>query len=100
MQVAKGYRVRALVRREDERAQALRELGAEIIQGDLTDLHTMHRVIEGCTRVYARFRSHCSPRVADTTDAQRKLKSAIDATPCAASTEPCHCESFALHVKQ
>jgi len=50
MQVAKGYRVRALVRREDERAQALRELGAEIIQGDLTDLHTMHRVIEGCTR--------------------------------------------------
>ena len=56
MQVAKGSRVRALVRREDERAQALRELGAQIIQGDLTDLHTMHRVIEGCTRVYARFR--------------------------------------------
>jgi uncharacterized protein YbjT (DUF2867 family) len=52
MLLAKGYRVRALVRREDERAAALRRLGAEVMQGDLTDLTAMHRAIEGCARVY------------------------------------------------
>jgi len=48
----RGHAVRALVRREDERAQALRDLGAEVVQGDLLDLHAMHRAIEGCERVY------------------------------------------------
>src|SRR5580698_2897913 len=52
MLVAKGHRVRALVRREDGRAEALRQLGAEVMQGDLTDLTAMHRAIEGCARVY------------------------------------------------
>jgi NAD(P)-dependent dehydrogenase (short-subunit alcohol dehydrogenase family) len=37
MLLAKGHKVRALVRREDERAEALRQLGAEVMQGDLTD---------------------------------------------------------------
>jgi uncharacterized protein YbjT (DUF2867 family) len=35
MLLAKGHKVRALVRREDERADALRRLGAEVVQGDL-----------------------------------------------------------------
>src|SRR5215469_12418386 len=48
----KGHKVRALVRREDERADALRRLGAEVVQGDLTDLASMHRAIEGCARIY------------------------------------------------
>ena len=52
MLLAKGHNVRALVRREDERAEALRQLGAEVMQGDLTDLSAMHRAIEGCVRVY------------------------------------------------
>src|SRR5215813_3775279 len=52
MLVAKGHKVRALVRREDERAGALRRLGAEVVQGDLTDLASMHRAIEGCARIY------------------------------------------------
>jgi uncharacterized protein YbjT (DUF2867 family)/AraC-like DNA-binding protein len=52
MLFAKGRKVRALVRREDERAEALRQLGAEVMQGDLTDLTAMHRAIEGCARVY------------------------------------------------
>ena len=52
MLLAKGHKVRALVRREDERAEALRRLGAEVMQGDLTDLTAMHRAIEGCARVY------------------------------------------------
>src|SRR6201989_2675735 len=50
--LARGHRVRALVRREDERAEALRQLGAEVVQGDLTDLASMHRAIEGCKRIY------------------------------------------------
>ena len=50
--LAKGHKVRALVRREDERAEALRLLGAEVVQGDLTDLPSMHRAIEGCQRIY------------------------------------------------
>jgi uncharacterized protein YbjT (DUF2867 family) len=52
MLVAKGHKVRALVRREDARAEALRQLGAEVMQGDLTDLTAMHRAIEGCAHVY------------------------------------------------
>jgi uncharacterized protein YbjT (DUF2867 family) len=50
--IAKGYKVRAMVRRQDERADHLRRLGAEVIQGDLTDLASMHRAIEGCRRIY------------------------------------------------
>jgi uncharacterized protein YbjT (DUF2867 family) len=50
--LAKGHQVRAMVRREDERAAALRRLGAEVVQGDLTDLPSMHRAIEGCARIY------------------------------------------------
>jgi uncharacterized protein YbjT (DUF2867 family) len=52
MLLAKGHKVRALIRREDERAEALRMLGAEVVQGDLTDLASMHRAIEGCARIY------------------------------------------------
>jgi uncharacterized protein YbjT (DUF2867 family) len=50
--LAKGHRVRALVRREDARADALRQLGAEVVSGDLTDLGAMHRAIEGVSRIY------------------------------------------------
>src|ERR1700739_2221494 len=50
--LARGHKVRALVRREDDRAEGLRRLGAEVVQGDLTDLTSMHRAIEGCARVY------------------------------------------------
>jgi uncharacterized protein YbjT (DUF2867 family) len=50
--LARGHTVRALVRREDERAETLRRLGAEVVVGDLTDLPSMHRAIEGCRRIY------------------------------------------------
>jgi uncharacterized protein YbjT (DUF2867 family) len=50
--LARGHKVRALVRREDDRADALRRLEAEVVQGDLTDLASMHRAIEGCRRIY------------------------------------------------
>jgi uncharacterized protein YbjT (DUF2867 family) len=41
-----------MVRREDERSTALRDLGAEVIVGNLLDLHDAHRAVEGCRRVY------------------------------------------------
>src|ERR1700746_104756 len=50
--LARGHKVRALVRSEDKRAEALRQLGAEVVQGDLTDLASMHRAIEGCRCIY------------------------------------------------
>src|SRR5262249_14034020 len=50
--LAGGHKVRAMVRREDQRAEALRRLGAEVVQGDLTDLVSMHRAIKGCRRIY------------------------------------------------
>jgi len=47
-----GKAVRAMVRNEDERAQALRDIGAEVVIGDLLDLESMHRVIAGCGTMY------------------------------------------------
>jgi uncharacterized protein YbjT (DUF2867 family) len=47
-----GKAVRALVRTEDDRAQALRDMGAEVMVGDLLDLDSMHRAITGCQTMY------------------------------------------------
>jgi uncharacterized protein YbjT (DUF2867 family) len=47
-----GKAVRAMVRSEDERAQALRDIGAEVVVGDLLDLESMHRAIAGCETMY------------------------------------------------
>jgi uncharacterized protein YbjT (DUF2867 family) len=47
-----GKAVRAMVRSEDERAQALRDLGAEVVVGNLLDLNSMHRAIAGCETMY------------------------------------------------
>ncbi len=50
--IRRGLAVRAMVRREDERSDALRALGAEIVVGDLTSLDDVHRAVAGCRRVY------------------------------------------------
>jgi uncharacterized protein YbjT (DUF2867 family) len=47
-----GQAVRAMVRKEDERAQTLRAMGAEVVVGDLLDLEAMHRAIAGCEAMY------------------------------------------------
>ena len=38
----------ALVRREDERADALRAMGAEVVLGDLTRAGDVARALAGC----------------------------------------------------
>jgi uncharacterized protein YbjT (DUF2867 family) len=50
--IREGFKVRAMVRRQDERAEALRALGAEVVIGDLTSLDEVHRAMAGCRRVY------------------------------------------------
>jgi NAD(P)-dependent dehydrogenase (short-subunit alcohol dehydrogenase family) len=47
-----GAAVRAMVRSDDERARALRGMGAEVVVGDLLDLDSMHRAIAGCDTMY------------------------------------------------
>lgn len=50
--LARGAPVRAMVRREDGRAASLREAGAEIVLGDLTNPDDVLRCMESCRRVY------------------------------------------------
>src|SRR4051795_9520912 len=47
-----GKLVRAMVRSEDDRARALRDMGAAVVVGDLLDLDAMHRAIAGCETMY------------------------------------------------
>ena len=44
--------VRALVRSDDERAAALRAIGAEVVVGDLTRAGDVARALAGCQRLY------------------------------------------------
>jgi uncharacterized protein YbjT (DUF2867 family) len=48
----RGLQVRAMVRREDDRAVALRAAGAEVVVGDLLEPADVDRIVSGCRRVY------------------------------------------------
>src|SRR5262245_30225987 len=48
----RGFPVRAMVRRDDDRAAALRAAGAEVVVGDLLEPADVCRVVNGCRRVY------------------------------------------------
>src|SRR5690348_767343 len=50
--LARGFPVRAMVRRDDDRAASLRALGAEVVIGDLLEPDDVYRVVSGCRRVY------------------------------------------------
>src|SRR5215475_8372705 len=47
-----GFLVRAMVRREDERAESLRAAGAEVLVGDLLEPGDVYRAVSGSSRVY------------------------------------------------
>lgn len=47
-----GHEVRAMVRRDDHRAQALRDLGAEVIVGDMLKLKEVRHAMEGTAAGY------------------------------------------------
>lgn len=48
----RGYPVRALVHRNDERSERLEALGAEVVQGDFLDLAAVRSAMAGVKRVY------------------------------------------------
>jgi NAD(P)H dehydrogenase (quinone) len=48
----KGLAVRALVHREDARSKALADLGADVVQGDVTRLSDVRRALQGVDRAY------------------------------------------------
>ena len=45
--IERGYPVRALVHRLDERSKRLSELGAEVVQGDFLDLPSLEAAMKG-----------------------------------------------------
>jgi uncharacterized protein YbjT (DUF2867 family) len=48
----RGFPVRAMVRRADDRSAPLRDAGAEVIVGDLLEPGDVFRAVSGCSRVY------------------------------------------------
>ena len=48
---ARGLPVRAMVHRDDERAQPLRDLGADVVAGDLARPADVARALDGCGRM-------------------------------------------------
>jgi NAD(P)H dehydrogenase (quinone) len=47
-----GHRVRAFVHNTDDRSKALSDLGAELVAGDLLDLHAVSSALSGVTAAY------------------------------------------------
>ncbi len=47
----RGLRVRAMVHHDDDRARALRTIGAEVVAGDLTHPGDVARALDGCGRL-------------------------------------------------
>lgn len=52
MLLAREIPVRAFVRRIDERADQLRSLGAEVVEGDFLDYQSIARAVDGASSVY------------------------------------------------
>jgi NAD(P)H dehydrogenase (quinone) len=55
-----GYPVRAMVRTTDRRSEKLRQLGAEIFEGNLADITAMRQALTGVQRAY-----YCAPFLRD-----------------------------------
>jgi uncharacterized protein YbjT (DUF2867 family) len=54
----RGHHVRALVRRRDDAAARLADLGAEIVEGDVQDLHSLDRATQGIDALYFTYPIH------------------------------------------
>src|SRR6516162_8437908 len=60
--VKRGFKVRALVHKIDERSQRLEKLGAEVLQGDLLDLNSVRKALRGVKRAYFTYPVDDGPR--------------------------------------
>ncbi|AEU36114.1 NmrA family NAD(P)-binding protein [Granulicella mallensis] len=47
-----GHKVKALVRKDDERSRILRDQGADVIVGDMLDMNTMRKAADGVSSAY------------------------------------------------
>jgi len=74
MLLARGTSVRAFVRKLDERAQRLRALGADVVEGDFLDYHSVERAVQGVSAVYFAYpvQAGLLEATAITADAARK----------------------------
>ncbi|MFI6576735.1 NAD(P)H-binding protein [Nocardiopsis sp. NPDC050513] len=63
MLIDQGHPVRAFVRQDDERADSLRQVGAEVFVGDLLDIADVTAALKGCRRIY--FSMSLSPYYTD-----------------------------------
>ena len=50
--LSRGFPVRAMVHREDGRSEALRQRGAEIVVGNVSDVHDVRDALDGVQRAY------------------------------------------------
>jgi uncharacterized protein YbjT (DUF2867 family) len=50
--LARGVPVRAFVHRIDERSERLHALGADVVEGDMLDYHSVERALRGISTVY------------------------------------------------
>jgi uncharacterized protein YbjT (DUF2867 family) len=50
--LARGVPVRAFVHKIDQRSDRLRVLGAEVVEGDFLDFHSVQRAVQGVSSVY------------------------------------------------
>jgi NAD(P)H dehydrogenase (quinone) len=65
MLLDKQHSVRAFVKRDDERAEALRRAGAEVFVGDLLNVADVAAALKGCRRIY--FSMSLNPYYSDAT---------------------------------
>jgi len=65
MLLEKQYPVRAFVKRDDDRAEALRKAGADVFVGNLLDLADVVAAVNGCRRIY--FSMSLNPYYTDAT---------------------------------
>jgi NAD(P)H dehydrogenase (quinone) len=48
----RGHKVKALVRKDDERARTLRDQGADVVVGDMLDISGMRKAADGVSSAY------------------------------------------------
>jgi NAD(P)-dependent dehydrogenase (short-subunit alcohol dehydrogenase family) len=48
----RGHKVKALVRKDDERARTLRDQGADVVVGDMLDISSMRKAADGVSNAY------------------------------------------------
>ena len=75
----KGRNVRAFVHREDERSEALRKQGAEVVVGDLLDFDVVRESLKGVDRAYFVYPIHPGLVQASAQFAQSAIEAGVEA---------------------